>query len=94
MKYGGWGCGVCIYRKGGDEQSCTYGNWPRIMTNAGFAEYMVVDSYRFLVRLNGTEGSQRVKDRPNRVEGIAPLTDAGLTPYRAIKKVRTMLGSR
>jgi propanol-preferring alcohol dehydrogenase len=26
------------------------------------------------------------------VEEIAPLTDAGLTPYRAIKKVRSMLG--
>ena len=81
--FGGWGCGVCIQCKGGDEQSCTYANWPGIMTNGGFAEYIVVDSYRFLVKLKG---------RLNTVEEIAPLTDAGLTPYRAIKKVRSMLG--
>jgi len=90
--FGGWGCGVCIHCKGGDEQSCTYANWPGIMTNGGFAEYIVVDSYRFLVKLNGTEGSQRIKGGLNIVEEIAPLTDAGLTPYRAIKKVRSMLG--
>ena len=81
--FGGWGCGVCIHCKGGDEQSCNYANWPGIMTNGGFAEYIVVDSYRFLVKLKG---------RLNTVEEIAPLTDAGLTPYRAIKKVRSMLG--
>jgi alcohol dehydrogenase, propanol-preferring len=93
--YGGWGCGVCIYCKSGDEQSCTYANWPGIMTNGGFAEYMAVDSYRFLVKINETGGNksnQRVNGRLNTMEEIAPLTDAGLTPYRAIKKVRSMLG--
>jgi propanol-preferring alcohol dehydrogenase len=32
---GGWGCGMCAYCKGGDEQSCFYANWPGIMTNGG-----------------------------------------------------------
>jgi alcohol dehydrogenase, propanol-preferring len=90
--FGGWGCGVCTHCKGGDEQSCTYANWPRIMTNGGFAEYMVVDSYRFLVKINGIDRIQRNKRRLDAMEEIAPLTDAGLTPYRAIKKVRCMLG--
>ncbi|MGA6990970.1 MAG: alcohol dehydrogenase catalytic domain-containing protein, partial [Nitrososphaeraceae archaeon] len=53
--FGGWGCGMCTYCKGGDEQSCIYANWPGIMTNGGFAEYMVVDSYRFLVKINGSD---------------------------------------
>jgi propanol-preferring alcohol dehydrogenase len=91
--FGGWGCGMCAYCKGGNEQSCSYANWPGIMTNGGFAEYLVVDSYRFLVRINGIDRlNQRVNVGTNMLEELAPLTDAGLTPYRAIKKVRTMLG--
>jgi propanol-preferring alcohol dehydrogenase len=90
--FGGWGCGMCISCKGGDEQSCAYANWPGIMTNGGFAEYMVVDSYRFLVKINGIDNSQRFNGRLSTLEEIAALTDAGLTPYRAIKKVRNMLG--
>jgi propanol-preferring alcohol dehydrogenase len=91
--FGGWGCGMCTYCKGGDEQSCAYANWPGIMTNGGFAEYLVVDSYRFLVKINGNDSrSQRVNEGSSILEEIAPLTDAGLTPFRAIKKVRTMLG--
>lgn len=91
--FGGWGCGMCTYCKGGDEQSCIYANWPGIMTNGGFAEYMVVDSYRFLVKINGSDRRiQSVNGELNMLEEIAPLTDAGLTPYRAIKKVRSMLG--
>jgi propanol-preferring alcohol dehydrogenase len=91
--FGGWGCGMCTYCKGGNEQSCSYANWPGIMTNGGFAEYLVVDSYRFLVRINGIDGlNQGVNIGENMLEELAPLTDAGLTPYRAIKKVVTMLG--
>lgn len=91
--FGGWGCGMCTYCKGGDEQSCSYANWPGIMTNGGFAGYLVVDSYRFLVRINGIDGlNQGVNGGSNILKEIAPLTDAGLTPYRAIKKVRSMLG--
>jgi propanol-preferring alcohol dehydrogenase len=49
--------------------------------------------YRFLVRINGIDGlNQGVNGGSNILEEIAPLTDAGLTPYRAIKKVRAMLG--
>ena len=63
------------------------------MTNGGFAEYMVVDSYRFLVKINESDRRiQSVNGELNMLEEIAPLTDAGLTPYRAIKKVRSMLG--
>ena len=91
--FGGWGCGMCTYCKGGDEQSCSYANWPGIMTNGGFAEQIVVDSYRFLVKINGIDSrSQGVKSGLNMLEEIAPLTDAGLTTYRAIKKVRSILG--
>jgi propanol-preferring alcohol dehydrogenase len=44
--------------------------------NGGYAEFMHIPSQRFLVPLKGI----------NPVEA-APLADAGVTPYRAIKKV-------
>ena len=41
-------------------------------------------SYRFLVKVDKKFGIQP--------EYLAPLTDAGVTPYRAIKKVKNLLG--
>ena len=65
----------------------------------GFSEYINVDSYRFLVKVcqNNNDNSydsinRRTKAKKLTAEEIAPLTDAGLTPYRAIKKIRNMLG--
>jgi propanol-preferring alcohol dehydrogenase len=93
--FGGWGCGVCVYCKNGDEQMCNFARWPGIMTNGGFAEYVLVDSYRFLVNIQKSENNNNEKYEGSsklKIEEIAPLTDAGLTPYRAIKKVRNLLG--
>jgi propanol-preferring alcohol dehydrogenase len=49
--FGGWRCGICIYYKDGDKQLCPYPQWPGIMKNGGFAEYILIDSYRFLVKV-------------------------------------------
>jgi alcohol dehydrogenase, propanol-preferring len=89
--FGGWGCGVCLHCKNGDEQCCPVGKWPGIVKDGGFSEYLLVDSYRFLVKV---ADNQQIAGRGTRfsIEEIAPLTDAGLTPYRAIKAVRNMLG--
>lgn len=82
--FGGWGCGICLYCKQGDEQMCESAKWPGLSCyDGGFAEYILVPSYRFLVK---------VQDANISPEKLAPLTDAGLTPYRAIKKVRHLLG--
>jgi alcohol dehydrogenase, propanol-preferring len=84
--FGGWGCGNCTYCKRGDEQMCESAKWPGLSEyDGGFSEYLLVPSYRFLVKVG--EGSSSLKP-----EELAPLTDAGLTPYRAIKKVRHILG--
>jgi propanol-preferring alcohol dehydrogenase len=55
-----------------------------VTDDGGYSEYVLVPSYRYLVKVDKTSGLTPVE--------IAPLTDAGLTPYRAIKKVRHLLG--
>lgn len=83
--FGGWGCGNCIYCKRGDEQTCQSAKWPGLSEyDGGFSEYLLVPSYRYLVKVE--------QDSSLKPEELAPLTDAGLTPYRAIKKVRQLLG--
>lgn len=81
--FGGWGCGVCPICKGGDEQACPQARWPGLSEyEGGYAQYVTVPSYRFLVKADRSRMSP---------EELAPLTDAGLTPYRAIRKFRHML---
>lgn len=85
--FGGWGCGYCMYCKNGDEQMCEQAKWPGLSEyDGGFSEYISVPSFRFLVKAD----EQGTLMKP---EQLAPLTDAGLTPYRAIKKVRHLLGA-
>ena len=47
--FSGWGCGICIYCKRGDEKSCISVKWPGIINDGGFSEYVTVPSYRFLL---------------------------------------------
>jgi propanol-preferring alcohol dehydrogenase len=83
--FGGWGCGICRFCKSGDEQLCVAPRWPGLSQyDGGYSEYILVPSYRFLVKV-GKKGELVPEE-------LAPLTDAGLTPYRAIKKVRHILG--
>lgn len=73
--FGGWGCGRCRFCLGGQEQLCdTYG-WGGLGPDGGYAEYMIVPSARHLIRAEGLD-----------LVTAAGLTDAGLTPYRAVKK--------
>jgi propanol-preferring alcohol dehydrogenase len=81
--FGGWGCGSCFLCKRGDEQMCSAARWPGLSQyDGGYSQYIAVPSYRFLIKVAGT------KLKP---EEIAPLTDAGLTPYRAIRRFRHLL---
>jgi alcohol dehydrogenase, propanol-preferring len=87
--FGGWGCGICIYCKRGDEQLCNFPRWPGLSAyDGGYSEYIIVPSYRFLIKV----GNLFTRSSNIRPEELAPLTDAGLTPYRAIKKIRHQLG--
>ncbi|MFG2129496.1 NAD(P)-dependent alcohol dehydrogenase [Streptomyces sp. NPDC048751] len=78
--YGPWGCGRCRPCAEGRENCCPHAAGlgilpPGLGSPGALAEYMVVDSPRHLVALNGLDPVQ-----------AAPLTDAGLTPYHAIRR--------
>ncbi|QKW19329.1 NAD(P)-dependent alcohol dehydrogenase [Kitasatospora sp. NA04385] len=78
--YGPWGCGSCAKCAEGKENYCLRANDLGIMppglgAPGAMAEYMVVDDPRHLVPLGDLDPVRTV-----------PLTDAGLTPYHAIKR--------
>ncbi|GGJ41983.1 NAD(P)-dependent alcohol dehydrogenase [Streptomyces brasiliensis] len=78
--YGPWGCGTCVKCAEGKENYCLRAgelgiNPPGLGAPGSMAEYMLVDDPRHLVPLNGLDPVAAV-----------PLTDAGLTPYHAIKR--------
>lgn len=77
--YGPWGCGRCRTCQTSAENYCenhasipTFGGG--LGSDGGMAEYMIVPSPRLLVPLQGLEPVH-----------AAPLSDAALTPYHAIK---------
>jgi propanol-preferring alcohol dehydrogenase len=82
--YGPWGCGICANCRVGMENYCEdsaqaiAGGLGR---DGGMANYMVVPSTRFLLPL----GKLDPRD-------AAPLTDAALTSYHAVKRSIHLLG--
>jgi propanol-preferring alcohol dehydrogenase len=82
--YGPWGCGSCANCRVGMENYCEnqLQNRPGgLGRNGGMANYMVVPSTRFLLPLG------RLDPRD-----AAPLTDAALTSYHAVKRSIHLLG--
>ncbi len=85
--YGPWGCGVCHQCAQGHENYCLRAAElnilaPGLGAPGAMAEYMLVDNARHLVDIGDLD------------PGIAaPLTDAALTPYHAIKASLPKLGA-
>ncbi|MEU8137135.1 NAD(P)-dependent alcohol dehydrogenase [Streptodolium elevatio] len=78
--YGPWGCGTCAKCAQGKENYCLRADElgirpPGLGADGAIAEYMLVDNARHLVPIDGLDPVTTV-----------PLTDAGLTPYHAIKR--------
>jgi len=79
--YGGWGCGSCDYCVTGHEQLCETPQWAGLsIHDGGYAEYLLVPHERYLVALRHLDPA-----------AAAPLTDAALTPYRAVRKALPLL---
>jgi propanol-preferring alcohol dehydrogenase len=73
----GWGDGVCRHCQVGNTHICANVRWPGFGPYGGFAEYIPVPA-RYVIKV----------PKHLKFEEIAPLTDAGLTPYRGLKKIR------
>jgi propanol-preferring alcohol dehydrogenase len=79
--FGGWGCGQCSLCVTGHEQLCETPAWAGLSVHdGGYAKYLLVPQERYLVRLTSLKPVD-----------AAPLTDAALTPYGAIKKALPFL---
>jgi propanol-preferring alcohol dehydrogenase len=83
--YGPWGCGLCMNCRQGMENYCQTPGKPSPGglggTDGGMAEYLLVPATRYLIPL----GDLDPRD-------AAPLTDAGLTSYHAVKRSVHLLG--
>lgn len=85
--YGPWGCGTCHQCAQGHENYCERAAElgilaPGLGAPGAMAEYMIVDSARHLVDIGDLDPAI-----------AAPLTDAALTPYHAIKASLPKLGA-
>ena len=83
--YGPWGCGLCMNCRQGMENYCqTPGKLcPGGLggTDGGMAEYLLVPATRYLIPLGDLDPRE-----------AAPLSDAGLTSYHAVKRSVHLLG--
>jgi propanol-preferring alcohol dehydrogenase len=80
LVYGPWGCGVCPRCSRGEEHLCERKDLRRgtgcgIGRNGGLAEYVVLPSPRVAVPIGDLDPA-----------ATAPLADAALTPYHAVKR--------
>jgi propanol-preferring alcohol dehydrogenase len=80
LVYASWGDGTCRWCRRGEEQLCARAAEPGWMRDGGYAEAVVVPSRRYLLPLGDLD--------PVRA---APLADAGVTAYRAVRRVQPWL---
>jgi propanol-preferring alcohol dehydrogenase len=78
--FGGWGCGQCAECLAGEEQRCPAGRSPGFQLDGGYAEFLLVPEPRHLVPLGDLDPIES-----------APLADAGLTPFRAVRRASPWL---
>src|SRR6185503_19666716 len=84
LVYGPWGCGTCANCRLGMENYCeaTGGLGGGLAGNdGGMAPYLLVPATRFLIPLGSLDPRE-----------AAPLSDAGLTSYHAVKRSLHLLG--
>jgi len=78
--FGGWGCGECRECAAGEEQRCERGAAPGFQRDGGYAEYVIVPDARYVVGI-----------RELHPDHAAPLADAGVTPFRAVRRAQPWL---
>ncbi|MEA2650370.1 MAG: alcohol dehydrogenase, propanol-preferring [Chloroflexota bacterium] len=78
--HGAWGCGECGECRSGADQRCARSVAPGFQADGGYADAMLVPHPRHLVPLQTLD--------PVRA---APLADAGITPFRAVRRAERWL---
>jgi alcohol dehydrogenase, propanol-preferring len=83
--YGPWGCGICANCRVGMENYCERSDGPRGGglggIDGGMAPYLLVPATRFLIPLGALDPRE-----------AAPLADAALTSYHAVRRSLDVLG--
>jgi propanol-preferring alcohol dehydrogenase len=77
-----WGCGDCQFCIRGEAALCPLGVEAGWTEDGGYAEFVRVPDRRFILPLEGLDPV-----------AAAPLGDAGITPFRAVNKLRPWLES-
>lgn len=77
--HGANGCGECSYCREGNDNDCPEMKWMGLYTDGGYQQYLLVENTRNLVK---------VPDLVSDAATAAAITDAMLTPYRAIKRAK------
>ena len=80
LVFGGWGCGACAQCATGNEQRCADSRSPGFQVDGGYAEHLLVPHPRHLVPLGDLDPV-----------AAAPLADAGVTAYRAVRRAEPWL---
>ncbi len=73
-------CGLCRACRDGDDVHCDVNSFPGLFAEGGFAQYMKTGA-RSVIKI----------DESLEPTDVAPLADAGLTAYHAIKKALPLL---
>jgi alcohol dehydrogenase, propanol-preferring len=81
LVYPAWGCGLCRYCRAGEEQLCPREEDLGWQLDGAYAEAVAVRAERHLVPVDGIDPVH-----------AAPLADAGLTAYRAVRRAASRLG--
>lgn len=81
LVYTPWGCGDCVYCRRGEEMICPSSSEAGMLTDGGYAEYMLVRRKRYLLPIGDLDPVK-----------AAPLGCGGVTPFRAVKHAGPWLG--
>ena len=80
LVYSPWGCGGCAWCREGHEAICPDSREAGIISDGGYADYMLVPHRRYLLPLGDLDPVD-----------AAPLTCGGVTAFRAVKHAQPLV---
>jgi NAD+-dependent secondary alcohol dehydrogenase Adh1 len=80
LVYPPWSCGLCVPCRRGNDMHCVHHEFTGLSVNGGFAERVLVRERSLVPLPAGVEPAD-----------VAPHTDAGLTAYHAVRRLKHLL---